>query len=187
MPQAVNGQPLALPKPNPSIVTVFGDTGCRINSTQVQNCNDATKWPFKQVAADAAAEKPDLMIHVGDYLYREIPCPAGSEALCGSTPSGDNWATWNADFFTPAAKLLAAAPWAFARGNHENCARSWRGWFYYFDPRPWDGVCQPFSPPYTIKLGAFQLVMLDTSEVLEDSLDQNQISHYASQLSSLAC
>jgi hypothetical protein len=182
---SVNGQALALPKPNPSIVTVFGDTGCRINSTQVQNCNDPTKWPFKQVAVDAAAEKPDLMIHVGDYLYREIPCPAGSETLCGSTPSGDNWATWNADFFTPAAKLLAAAPWAFARGNHENCARSWRGWFYYFDPRPWDGTCQPFSPPYTIKLGSFQLVMLDSSEVLEDSLDQNQISHYASQLSSL--
>ncbi len=182
---SVNGQPLALPKSNPSTVTVFGDTGCRINSSQVQDCNDPAQWPFKQVAASAAAEKPDLMIHVGDYLYRELPCPAGSEALCGSTPSGDNWSTWNADFFTPAAKLLAAAPWAFARGNHESCARSWRGWFYYLDPRPWDGKCEPFSPPYTIKMGSFQMVMLDSSEVLEDSMDQNQISHYASQLASL--
>lgn len=68
----VNGQALALPKLNPSIVTVFGDTGCRINATQVQDCNDPAQWPFKQVAASAAAEKPDLMIHVGDYLYREL-------------------------------------------------------------------------------------------------------------------
>jgi hypothetical protein len=182
---SVNGQALALPKPDPSVVTVFGDTGCRINATQVQDCNDPAQWPFKQVAASAAAEKPSLMIHVGDYLYRELPCPAGAEKFCGDTPSGDNWATWNADFFAPAAKLLAATPWAFARGNHESCARSWRGWFYYLDPRPWDGKCQPFSPPYTIKMGSFQLAMLDSSEVLEDSLDQNQISHYSAQLASL--
>jgi hypothetical protein len=182
---SVNGQALALPKANPSIVTVFGDTGCRINALQVQDCNDPAQWPFRQVAAAAAAEKPDLMIHVGDYLYREIPCPAGSEKFCGGTPSGDNWATWNTDFFSPAAKLLAATPWAFARGNHESCARSWRGWFYYLDPRPWDGKCQPFSPPYTIKMGSFQLVMLDSSGVLEDLLDQNQISNYSAQLASL--
>lgn len=182
---SVSGQALALPKPNPIVVAVFGDTGCRINSTQVQDCDDPAKWPFKRVAADAADEKPDLMIHVGDYLYRELPCPAASQAMCGDSPSGDNWATWNADFFTPAAKLLAAVPWAFARGNHEACARSWRGWFYYLDPRPWDGTCNPFSPPYTIKMGAFELAMLDSSQVAEDSMDQTQISNYTAQLASL--
>jgi hypothetical protein len=50
------------------------------------------------------------VIHVGDYLYREDPCPAAAQAQCGGTPSGDNYGAWNADFFKPAAKLLAAAP-----------------------------------------------------------------------------
>jgi hypothetical protein len=49
------------------------------------------------------------------------------EANCGATPVGDNWDAWNADFFTPAAQLLTAAPWVFSRGNHEDCGRSWRG------------------------------------------------------------
>jgi hypothetical protein len=182
---SVNGQALALPKSDPSIVTVFGDTGCRIKSSEVQNCKNPAKWPFEQVAADAAAEKPDLMIHVGDYLYREIPCPSGSEAMCGSTPSGDNWETWNADFFTPAAKLLAVVPWAFTRGNHESCDRSWRGWFYYFDSRAWDGVCERYSAPYFIKLGSFELVILDSSEVQEDGADENQVSTYTTQLASI--
>jgi hypothetical protein len=182
---SVNGQALALPKSNPSIVTVFGDTGCRIKGSEVQDCNEPSKWPFAQVAADAASEKPDLMIHVGDYLYREIPCPSGSEAMCGNTPSGDNWETWNADFFTPAAKLLAAVPWAFARGNHESCDRSWRGWFYYFDPRPWSGACEAFSAPYVIKLGSFELAMLDSSEVQEDGADEKQVSTYSAQLASI--
>ena len=121
---SVNGQALALPKPNPSIVIVFGDTGCRIKGSEVQACNDPAKWPFEQVASDAASEKPDLMIHVGDYLYREVLCPAGSEAMCGDTPAGDNWETWKADFFAPATKLLTVVPWAFARANHESCDRS---------------------------------------------------------------
>ena len=35
----------------------------------------------------AAAQKPDLVIHVGDYYYRETPCPAG-EAKCAGSPFG---------------------------------------------------------------------------------------------------
>ena len=35
----------------------------------------------------------------------------------------DTWAAWQADFFEPAATLLQAAPWVFARGNHELCSR----------------------------------------------------------------
>jgi hypothetical protein len=182
---SVNGQALALPKPNPTKVTVFGDTGCRIKGKEIQDCDDPAQWPFAEVAAAATAEKPDLMIHVGDYLYREIPCPSGSEALCGNTPSGDNWETWNADFFAPAAKLLAAVPWVFARGNHEDCSRSWRGWFYYFDPRPWDGACNPYSAPYLVKLGSFELVVLDSSAVNEDAFEEKAVSTFTAQLASL--
>jgi hypothetical protein len=105
--------------------------------------------------------------------------------LCGNTPIGDNWEAWDADFFAPAAKLLAAAPWAFSRGNHEDCERAWRGWFYYLDPRPWNGTCEQYSNPYMIKLGTFELVMLDSSAVREEDLDEQQISTYAAQLASI--
>jgi len=182
---SVNGQKLVLPKANPSKVVTLGDTGCRVNQFAIQNCNNPDQWPFEQVASRAAKERPDLVIHVGDYLYREIPCPAASQTQCGGTPAGDNWEAWNADFFTPAAKLLAAAPWVFARGNHEDCNRSWRGWFYYLDPRPWNPVCEPYSAPYTIQLGTFPLVLIDSSAVLEDSLDEVQVQKYAAQFASI--
>ncbi len=182
---SVNGQKLVLPRRAPSRVVVFGDTGCRVKDDRIQACNDPELWPFAQVSAAAARERPDLVIHVGDYLYRETPCPASSQALCGGTPNGDNWESWNADFFTPAAKLLAAAPWAFSRGNHEDCNRSWRGWFYYLDPRPYSGTCERYSSPYTVTWGAFELVMLDSASVTPNTLNQEQVPIYAKQLSAV--
>jgi hypothetical protein len=182
---ALNGHSLALPKPDPERVAVIGDTGCRIKGRAVQDCNHAQEWPFLQVAQAAAGEKADLVVHVGDYLYRESPCPEDSRALCGGSPAGDNWDAWNADFFTPAASLLSAAPWAFSRGNHEDCNRTWRGWFYYLDPQPWDGVCADYPPAYLIKLGKFQLAMLDSTAVQERQLDEKQMGIYAAELASL--
>jgi hypothetical protein len=183
---SVGGRPLALPRPEPARIIVFGDTGCRIKGTAVQDCNDPAKWPFLRVAGHAAAAKPDLVIHVGDYLYREDQCPHEKEAFCGGTPVGDRWEAWDADFFTPAAKLLAAAPWAFARGNHETCDRSWRGWFYYLDPHPWEGtrVCVNFQPPYLIRLGSLELAMFDSSAV-GNNLSKQKIEHYAVEFASL--
>jgi hypothetical protein len=182
---SVNGQSLALPKPNPSRVVVLGDTGCRIQGGRIQDCNDPDKWPFQQIASAAASEKAELGIHVGDYLYRESPCPPDKMDFCGGTHIGDNWETWNQDFFAPAAKLLASAPWAFTRGNHEDCMRAWRGWFYYLDPRPWDGTCWDYSFPYGIKLGSFELLMLDSASVKETEHDEKQIAKYAEELASI--
>jgi hypothetical protein len=181
----LGSQLLVLPKPNPSHIVVLGDTGCRIKGKQAQDCDDLDKWPFEQVAENAAEEKASLVVHVGDYLYRESKCPEDSQADCGGSPSGDNWEAWNADFFSPAAKLLSAAPWAFTRGNHESCDRSWRGWFYYLDPRPWTGQCQRYSAPYVIRLGSFELAMLDSSEVNEDVAEEKQVAAYAAELASL--
>ena len=93
----VKGQALALPHPDPSRIVVIGDTGCRIKGTEVQDCN--RDWPFERVAKAAASAQPQLVIHVGDYLYREDPCPAKDRNECGGSPFGDNWDTWNADFF----------------------------------------------------------------------------------------
>jgi hypothetical protein len=181
----VNDRALPLPKADPSRIAVFGDTGCRINRNEVQDCNDPAQWPFLRVASRVAAAKPDLVIHVGDYLYREIPCPAEKQDLCGGTPAGDNWEAWKADFFAPAGALLAAAPWAFTRGNHENCERSWRGWFYYLDPGAWTGdVCEPFEAPYRVRLGSFRFVVLDSAAVTENMPD-TAIARYAAELAAI--
>lgn len=182
---SVQGKQLALPHNDPSRVVVIGDTGCRIKGGKVQDCNDPAKWPFQRVASSAAQSKPDLVIHVGDYLYREEPCPPEAQASCGGTPIGDTWAAWNADFFAPAANLLAAAPWAFSRGNHESCDRSWRGWFYYLDPRPFSGTCDAFSPPYLAKLGKFELVMFDSASAVEKDFDPAHIARYGAELAGI--
>ena len=50
-----------------------------------------------------------LIIHVGDYLYRESACPP-RDSGCARSPHGDDWPTWKADFFAPAAPALLAAP-----------------------------------------------------------------------------
>ncbi len=179
----VKGQALALPHGEPSRIAVIGDTGCRIKGEEIQNCN--SEWPFDAVSKAAASAQPQLVIHVGDYLYREDPCPAKEVKKCGNSPHGDNWETWNEDFFKPAAKLLAAAPWALSRGNHEDCTRAWRGWFYYLDSRPWQpGACQPMPPPVSIQMGGFQLIEFDSSAV-KAATDPEQVKIYASELESL--
>ena len=88
----LDGEPLPLPKPEPQRILVFGDTGCRVKEGLVQDCNNPRGWPFGRVARLAAAHHPDLVIHVGDYYYRESPCPPG-ERQCKGSPYGDNWPT----------------------------------------------------------------------------------------------
>src|SRR5258708_7117094 len=128
----VDGRKLKLSSSKTDRIVVIGDTGCRLKGPEVQDCNDPKKWPFKTVAQHAAAKHPDLVIHVGDYYYRETPCPADRPG-CQGSPHGDSWESWGADFFEPAQCLLASAPWIFARGNHEQCGRGADGWFRLLD------------------------------------------------------
>lgn len=150
---------LRAPKAEPRRIVVIGDTGCRLKASDrdFQACNDAAGWPFPRVLARALALKPDLVVHVGDYHYRESPCPDGMSAArppegaqlppggtahsakgadlhgCAGSPWGYGDDTWQADFFKPARALLAAAPWVFVRGNHEACNRAGQGWLRYLD------------------------------------------------------
>jgi len=55
-------------------IAVFGDSGCRIKVVLIQNCNDPAAWPFARIARSIARDHPDLIVHVGDYLYRETAC-----------------------------------------------------------------------------------------------------------------
>src|SRR5262249_22896351 len=193
---SIAGQPLPLPPDKLKSIAVFGDTGCRIKAKKakeastkqvthdadedggeekagkkpkVQDCNDPDLWPFETMSKTIAKAKPDLVIHVGDYLYRESKCPPGFKKDCKHSPHGDKWDTWAADFFTPAASLLKAAPWIVVRGNHEICDRAGLGYMLMLDPTPAGGKrpkCGHSDPPlnqYTVKVGGRAFIVLDSS------------------------
>src|SRR6202789_4284655 len=184
---SIGGVNLPLAAAAPQRILVFGDTGCRITATYIQACNDPKEWPFPQIAAEAALLKPDLVIHVGDYLYREAPCPPGN-AACAGSPSGDNWPAWAADFFTPAAPLLAAAPWVFVRGNHEDCARGGPGWLRLLGPLAFDpaAACAAHLPPYAVPLGAMNLVVMDDADAPDPPLAADLVPDYRADFAALA-
>src|SRR5467141_1675469 len=156
---------LALPSGNPKNIAIIGDTGCKGDASgkgaklavdtddddadqksSVQSCTPAG-WPFKQVAKSAAKTQPDLVIHVGDYVYVKP----------------DNWTNWKHQFFKPASKLLAVAPWIFVRGNHEICSQRGTGYFLFLDPRSSTACAGDTTPPYAVTLGKSNFIVLDSS------------------------
>lgn len=162
-------------------VALLGDTGCRKKAPNYQqNCE--TAWPFAQIAESIAKWDPDVVLHVGDYYYREATCKGST---CTNAPY--NWDRWQADFFRPAKPLLGNAPWVLTRGNHEECSRAAEGWFRFLDPRPylWENVktCKSntdFTPPYVANVGAMQFIVMDSSAL--DENDPTQASMIAGQL-----
>ena len=174
----------ALPAPRRHVgkIAILGDSGCRMkmkksSAGQYQDCNDPTAWPFQAIAGVVAAMQPDLVVHVGDFHYRETACPAGTPCA-GIDTWGFGWSSWEPDFFTPAARLMAAAPWVVVRGDHETCDRGGQGWWRFLDPRPprpgqdcnaaaddWIGN---YSEPYVVPLDDdLAAVILDTGSVGE--------------------
>jgi Calcineurin-like phosphoesterase len=144
-------------------IVVLGDTGCRLEGRAVQDCNDPRAWPFAAIALRAASHRPDLVMHVGDYYYRETPCPA-ERAGCAGSPHGDSWTTWQADFFAPAAPLLSAAPWVLVRGNHELCGRGGEGWRRLLDPHVASVACTARTDPYALRVSELDLRVLDSAD-----------------------
>ncbi|HLY58344.1 MAG TPA: metallophosphoesterase, partial [Stellaceae bacterium] len=165
-------------------IVVLGDTGCRLKDGFIQDCNDPVQWPFAAVAAHAAAEKPDLVIHVGDYYYRETPCPAARKGCAGS-PFGDAWPSWEADFFTPAKPLLAAAPWVFVRGNHEQCGRGAAGWFRFLDAGAAPLTCPAASQAFVVPLDGARLYVLDSADTEDDKAPAAKVALFRHQLDAL--
>ena len=167
---SAGGRDLPVPVAKPRHIVVFGDTGCRLKGPVVQDCNDETFWPFRKVAEHAAQENPDLMIHVGDYLYRESPCRPDDQR-CAGTPWGDNWPTWNADFFTPGARLLSKTVWLLTRGNHEDCARAGMGWTTLLGHDAMTPSCNPHEGPLLVDLGGVKLAVLDDNSATDLEAD----------------
>jgi hypothetical protein len=176
---ALGKQKLPLPPSALAAVAVIGDTGCRLKADKpnpkdkdheedgkFQDCDKKSKWPFSTLAASVAKRKPQLLIHVGDYIYRESPCPKGDKG-CKGSPYGDNWDTWKADFFKPASPLLAAAPWLATRGNHEICSRAGTGFILFLDPalaqNETPPACIDLIPLFAVTVAGQQFFMLDSS------------------------
>ncbi|MFO1412519.1 MAG: metallophosphoesterase family protein [Burkholderiales bacterium] len=184
---------LPLPKRHVRKILLIADTGCRMKSTDAlyQACNDLAQWPFKPVADVAAGLAPDLVVHIGDYHYRETSCPVGS-ACATITTFGFGWASWEPDFFAPAARLLAAAPWVMVRGDHETCDRGGQGWWRMLDPRPLvpaqdcnlaanDNVGN-YSDPYVVPVDDdTALVVYDSSNVASKPTPGFQFEKYTEQ------
>jgi Calcineurin-like phosphoesterase len=163
---AIIGSVRLEPRPvDPKTIVVIGDTGCRLSPKRIQNCNSSSEWPFRLVADTVRIHKPDLIIHVGDYYYREVPCPPASTG-CVDSPYGDNWETWLKDFFEPAASLLARAPWIMVRGNHEGQTRAGPGFQLLLSQWPRAGIEEPWADdaaPYELRFKELTMEILDVA------------------------
>ena len=174
----LEGRRLPLPAAELRRIVVFGDTGCRIKRDKpVQNCNDPDEWPYAMLVKRAVEAQPDLVIHVGDYLYRES-CDERS-AACQDLLTGYGWDVWNADFFRPSGDLMRTAPWLMARGNHESCERGADGWFRFLYHAGLDAKCPETSPLFIAGVGDLGFVVLDSaavadSRIIDDDDDETQ-------------
>jgi hypothetical protein len=182
--------------------------GTATGGDPLQDCTDEAAWPWAKLAKVAASFNPDLVLHNGDIHYRE-GFPAGTQTRWGGAANAANggsevnnttviwpkfqaakiddsvtygWRAWEEDFFKASGPLLAVAPWAITRGNHELCDRAGQGWFRFLDPRSFPSGepefdsayvrgtsynvaknCSQFIDPVTMTIGDLQMVLLDAS------------------------
>ena len=135
--------PAALPA-TISRIALLGDTGCRLKTGDpTQVCSSSAKWPLGRVAASIARAHPDVIMHIGDYFYREAACPSDMLPRCGGSPAPvpgasyrDTAYGWIADALLPLSPIFSIAPIVVTRGNHEACHRGGNGWYLFFDPWP---------------------------------------------------
>lgn len=175
--RAVPAPPSALKR-----VAVVGDIGCYLKKETFQACLDPSQFPAKALANQIANAKPDLIIFVGDIYYSQTECPPSKASECGGVPTGDNWATWAYDFFDPYAPALSAAPWVFARGNHESCDtkldNGGPGWFQLLAPSP--GKCSNYTDPYRVDVLDQSLVIFDSAIANDTPANAEQAKNYKS-------
>ncbi len=189
----IGGVDLKLPAAEPKRILVTADTGCRMKGAAQQDCQDPVAFPLAFLAQFETLFHPDLVVHIGDYFYRDTGCPTVSlPTPCPNTKTqwGDNWASWSEDFFIPAKPLLAEAPWIMTRGNHESCGRGAQGWFHLLDPRPYSGpaaACAAgsewdFSPTYVVPTKSASFLVHDSSFANDVKADDATARRYEADL-----
>ena len=218
---------------NPTKILAMGDTGCKEKDCQtgtpaepfasLASAAARKEWelilhmgdynyrgtPSKVIINSGSSdESEDYAYDAGDGTTENEYCLQApnsgfiSQNTPGSSPQ-DSWETWRDDFFLPAGELLAAAPWIFARGNHELCSRAGPGWFYFLDagsnlpegngqqrscPIP-DSTKNPIEnvvlvEPYSVNLESLHLIVLDSAnacDVFAPSQAQDFLDHYSLQ------
>jgi len=176
----------------------MGDTGCRMGPSHgglYQSCYNPSLWPFARVSESVMHSGPDLIVHTGDYIYREGPCLEGI-AGCEDSPYYDsnrtspsyraeNFDVWHADWFEPARFVNKAAPLVFIRGNHEECRRAGIGYFRYLHQGPQTNCTDsPFTiatQPWVVDFESFQIGVTDTSTAPKED-QTSEIKALAAQL-----
>ncbi len=168
---------------SPKKILVIGDTGCKVKGKDDQDCDDPDGWVLPELAKKAAEINPDLIIHVGDFIYREGECE--EEKDCGGSPWGYNLKTLETDFFNPAKPLLSKAPWLFVRGNHEECSRGGPLWFRFQGSSEYNGQCSLQDHSYTVNFKNLQLLNIDTSIFYDYLVDQARVDQTVKELGEL--
>nr|BFD66893.1 hypothetical protein HAGR004_19150 [Bdellovibrio sp. HAGR004] len=147
-------------------IALLGDTGCRLKGQQVQNCLNPEEWPLTQIVESISAESADLIIHVGDYHYRET-CKNPQKCAPLADTVGYTWNAWKADWFDPA-KALLGTPAIYVRGNHENCNRAWEHWQKYLSSDSQLEACRIQDKTQFVELPGLLIVNGDLSWLSDD-------------------
>lgn len=172
-------------------------TEADLNASSVKGdfqSTDQSSWPLRTLQTYASQEEADVIVYVGDYVYRQGPCPEGSNVSCVAINGpprfdvsdlekngvvanflpgtwGDNLYGWWADLFWPALELFRAAPVIAVRGNHEICSRAGHGYFLFFDVNeyPEDTVagqyCEDYIAPRAVSFANEQFLVFDDSYI----------------------
>jgi hypothetical protein len=129
----VGGSELRLPVAHRRVarVAVVGDTGCK-PSSQAGCTLDDPAWPFPAIASAAAAGKPDLVLHMGDYNYR------GTPSSFEKTVDGKQMKTYYydaGDGATPAEMCEVPGPYYSQNSTGNPDADAWDAWWLdFFQP-----------------------------------------------------
>ena len=153
-------------------IAVVGDSGCRLkegpSGSEYQSCQDPKAWPFAEIIQQIIKEKPDLILHLGDYHYRE-QCSKNKDCKKISSSVGYSWLPWAEDFFKPARPSFKLAPWILVRGNHEDCHRAFLGYSNFLASQdPKNQTCVDYEPADFIELKDLLIVNLDSSSISEN-------------------
>lgn len=123
-----------------SDIGIIGDTGCRVGKKHTQDCNSATAWPLASFANAMSGANPDVVIHLGDYMYITSTCGVKEAEDCGAfmpppanAPFVGNAGQIMDNVLIPMTPLFNTAPLLMMRGNHEGCTGDGNAYFYFFD------------------------------------------------------
>ncbi len=115
----------------PSRIAVLGDSGCKPKDQAGCGLDDP-EWPFPVLARAAAANKPDLVLHVGDYNYRGTP--SGFKVTVDGKEV-QNWYYDAGDGAEPSEKCGLPGPYYSQNSKGNPDADQWEAWWLdFFQP-----------------------------------------------------